>query len=201
MYSSYLLKDKFQKLLMPLMYAAVKLKLSANTITITSFLVSLIYVAALGFYGTTEALIVLPLVLFIKVALNALDGMVARFTHSISPAGSALNDICDVMSDVLLFSAVFVMVTENLFLWFALVILIFVIEYSALVVLSITHQRPTDGPFGKSDRAIFLGFIALAIAVGDASPSFIIFSLGVAILLAIITLYNRLKRISQCQDS
>lgn len=197
MYSSYLLKDKFQALLTPLMHAAIKLKLSANMITVIAFLVSTIYAVVLAVYNSPGILMLLPVVFLLKISLNALDGMVARHTQTISVTGAVLNDIFDVLSDALLFSAVFIVVDKNL-LWLVIIIMVFVIEYSALVVQSITNHRPTDGPFGKSDRAIFLSAMAIALSFFATNEIIINICAGLAILLAVVTIFNRLKRIQPC---
>jgi CDP-diacylglycerol--glycerol-3-phosphate 3-phosphatidyltransferase len=44
----------------------------------------------------------LPLVLFVRMALNAIDGMLAREHNQASKLGMFLNEICDIVSDMAL---------------------------------------------------------------------------------------------------
>jgi len=102
---------------------------------------------------------VAPLAL-VRLALNALDGSVARRTGMARPFGKVINEISDRLSDV------FFIAPLALFVPFSFVLV-------ALVVTSITstcgllgdvvgHARLTQGPMGKADRSATLAVAALA---------------------------------------
>ena len=77
--SIYKLKTKFQNLLMPICEKLVKLKVSPNQITITTVLLNIVF-AGLIYKLSDYKLIYLtvPVFLFLRMALNALDGMIAN---------------------------------------------------------------------------------------------------------------------------
>jgi CDP-diacylglycerol--glycerol-3-phosphate 3-phosphatidyltransferase len=140
------------------------------------------------------AFILLPLFLLLRMALNAIDGMLAREFGQQSPLGAILNEVGDVVSDSALY-APFALLPGVAPLWLAIVI--FLAGLSELVgVLGqvIGAGRRYDGPMGKSDRALVFG--ALGLLFGLGVPLFawwsIIFGLMIALLLA--TIGNRIRQ-------
>lgn len=61
------------------------------------------YRIAVDVGGTTHPLLLLPIVLFIRMALNALDGMLARECNQQTRLGAILNETGDVISDIALY--------------------------------------------------------------------------------------------------
>ena len=103
MISIYNIKPKFQQLLMPVLTFLHRIKVSANSITFAAILLSLFTGIFCWFYPNGVALIILPIALFIRMALNALDGMMAKTFNMQSKKGEVLNEIGDVVSDVFIF--------------------------------------------------------------------------------------------------
>ena len=54
-------------------------------------------------HGAAWALLLLPPVLFVRMALNAIDGMLAREFAQKSALGAVLNELGDVVSDTALY--------------------------------------------------------------------------------------------------
>ena len=90
MISVYHLKPKFQALLMPILRFLYKLGITANMITILSILLSLATGIYLFIFPGYWALIIMPLALLLSMALNALDGMMARIYQMQSKKGEIL---------------------------------------------------------------------------------------------------------------
>ena len=90
----YQIKPLFQSLLRPTMFWLYKHHVTANHITLAALALSLL---------TGLLFMLLPIVLFIRMALNALDGMLARECNQQTRLGAILNETGDVISDIALY--------------------------------------------------------------------------------------------------
>ena len=106
--------------------------------------------------------------LLVRMALNALDGMMARNFSMTSKGGAVLNELGDVVSDALvmwpwaLVSGVHVGWVAAL-LWQAAVN-----EYAGVLGASVSGERRYEGPMGKSDRTLVWGIFCLLLGAGIA---------------------------------
>ena len=101
MTSVYDLKPRFQNLLRPLCAAMAAAGVTANQVTVAAAAISVALgctIFATG--GAKWTLLLLPPVLFVRMALNAIDGMLAREFGQKSRLGAVLNELGDVVSDV-----------------------------------------------------------------------------------------------------
>ena len=86
----YAFKPAFQSLLGPMVGRLARAGVTANQVTVGAALLSVAYGAALFAVGAAPAMLVgLPAVLFIRMALNAIDGMLAREHGQKSDLGRA----------------------------------------------------------------------------------------------------------------
>ena len=194
MASVYDLKPKFQALLRPLCAKLAACGVTANQITTAAALLSLIeggLIAAT--HGATWTLYLLPPVLFIRMALNALDGMLAREFNQKSKLGAVLNELGDVVSDAALYLPLAVLPGIPSLLLSLLVALAIITEMTGVVAVQIGADRRYDGPFGKSDRAVFFGALALAYAARLLPLSFYPPLLLLAALAGAYTILNRAR--------
>ena len=77
-----------------------KAGVTANVVTLSALVLSLAHGAWLALLPQARwPLLLLPVTLFVRMALNALDGMMAREHGMKSPAGAVLNELGDVVSD------------------------------------------------------------------------------------------------------
>lgn len=97
--SVYGLKPKFQNLLRPLVVGLARAGITANQVTVAALILSLATGAMIAWYGGGRSLLLLPVVLFVRMALNAVDGMLAREHNMKSALGAILNELSDVVSD------------------------------------------------------------------------------------------------------
>ena len=161
MISVYQLKPKFQALLQPLLRRLRKWGVSPNLLTLLGILLSL----AMGIYALygdrTIALILMPIVLLLRMALNALDGMMARQYNLQSKMGALLNEIGDVVSDIVLYYPLYVLfaMDQVWIMWFLLLSVLN--EFAGLLGQALDGARRYDGPMGKSDRALVVGVLSL----------------------------------------
>lgn len=161
MISVYQLKPKFQALLQPLLQRLRSWGVSPNLLTILGIVVSL----AMGIYAyygdRTIALILMPIVLLLRMALNALDGMMARQYNLQSKMGALLNEIGDVVSDIVLYYPLYVLFALDQIWIMCFLLLSLLNEFAGLLGQALGGARRYDGPMGKSDRALIVGALSL----------------------------------------
>ncbi|MDN3719906.1 CDP-alcohol phosphatidyltransferase family protein [Roseibium salinum] len=169
----YQLKSRFQDLLRPLCRALAARGVTANQVTLAALGFSVLEGAALWLFpGAFLPLILLPLVLFIRMCLNAIDGMLAREHDQKSSLGAILNELGDVLSDAALYLPFAALPFVSAPLVVGLVVLAIIGEMTGVVGVQIGAGRRYDGPFGKSDRAAL--FRSLRVSDGaraNVSPS------------------------------
>ena len=161
MISVYQLKPKFQALLQPLLRRLRSWGVSPNLLTLLGILLSL----AMGIYvlygDRTIGLILMPIVLLLRMALNALDGMMARQYNLQSKMGALLNEMGDVVSDIVLYYPLYVLFAMDQ-IWIMCFLLLSVLnEFAGLLGQALGGARRYDGPMGKSDRALVVGVLSL----------------------------------------
>ncbi|WP_047435174.1 CDP-alcohol phosphatidyltransferase family protein [Chryseobacterium vietnamense] len=195
MISVYKLKPKFQQLLMPVLLFLHRNNITANQITISSILLSL--VIGIMFWNADISkwfFLSLPVGLLLRMALNALDGMMARKFNQTSKLGEVLNEVGDIVSDVIIFFPLLKFQPESLYLIIVFIVLGIINEFAGLMGKSVGKERRYEGPMGKSDRALILGLygVLMLFGVSIAGISQYIFEIIIALLL--ISTYIRLKK-------
>lgn len=195
--SVYQLKAAFSNILRPVTNTLAAKGVSANQITVAAMLGSIIVASGLYAFGGEDEYrllwLVLPMWMFIRMALNNIDGMLAREHDMSTPKGAILNEMGDVISDSVLFLAFAVIVGIHVPLLVCLTLLAVMSEMMGVVAVQIGASRRYDGPSGKSDRALFFGILALLYAFGIAPGTWSTFILAVINILLVITLINRAK--------
>ncbi len=191
----YDLKPRFQALLRPLSDRLAAAGITPNQVTLAALLLSLAEGLALAFApGAAWPLLLLPPVLFLRMALNAIDGMLAREHHMQSALGAVLNELGDVFSDAVLYLPLALHPGLPAALVVGIVLLGIVAETSGVVAVQIGASRRYDGPLGKSDRAFLFGLIALLLGLGLAPGGWSTALLAAGLALALITPVNRARR-------
>jgi CDP-diacylglycerol--glycerol-3-phosphate 3-phosphatidyltransferase len=192
--SVYDLKPKFQNLLRPLCAAMARGGMTANQVTTGAMLLSIAGGAAIIIsHAAPWSLLILPLLLFVRMALNAIDGMLAREFGQKSRLGAVLNEMGDVVSDTALYLPFAVIPGVNPLLVSVVVILAVMTEMAGVVAVQIGAGRRYDGPFGKSDRAVFFGTLGFFLGLGVAPGIWTSVLLGLAAAAAMLTIVNRAK--------
>ena len=190
--SIYALKPKFQNLLRPLVRRLYQKGVTANQVTLAACAVSVAVGLLLSLGAQVPALFwLLPVWLFVRMALNAVDGMLAREFGQQSALGGYLNEITDVAADAALYLP-FAFITPfdgaqiGLFVWLAAMT-----EFCGVLGQVHGNGRRYDGPFGKSDRAFFIGVLAVwyAVAGGFHAVFYVVMWLACAAL--VYTCYKR----------
>ena len=195
MASIYDLKPAFQGWLRPLTRALAGAGVTANAVTLGAALLSLLAGAALAFRpGSRAALLLLPAVLFARMALNAIDGMLAREHGQKSKLGGLLNELGDVVSDTALYLPLALVAGFDARLAVGIVVLAALSEMAGVLGPTIGASRRYDGPMGKSDRAFVFGLLALLLGLGVKPGTWLVAIQGAVLVLLLVTVWNRAAR-------
>ena len=194
MASIYQLKSAFQNVLRPLTRALAAAHITANHVTLAALALSCLVGGVIAAHpDRTSLLLLLPGTLFIRMALNAIDGMLAREHNMKTRLGAVLNELGDVVSDTALYLPLALVPAFNLWLVVGLVILAVMVEMAGVVAIQIGASRNYAGPMGKSDRAVTFGLIALLLGLGVAEGAWVPAALSIMLLLSLFTIYNRVR--------
>ena len=202
--SIYQLKPAFQNLLRPLVKSLYTIGISANQITLLAMFISLAVASFIYIYfskhGIGLLLLIFPLWMLIRMAFNAIDGMLAREFNQQSKLGAFYNELCDVISDTALYFSLICFAFIQAELLLLACFLSILSEYTGVMAPLIGAERRYDGPMGKSDRALAFSLICIVIA------AYSIFDFGLSllsqicngiltiiILLLAVTIFNRIK--------
>jgi CDP-diacylglycerol--glycerol-3-phosphate 3-phosphatidyltransferase len=198
MASIYDLKPKFQALLRPITNQLAGVGITANQVTLAAAALSIGVGACIAIWPERNwPLLLLPIVLFVRMALNAIDGMLAREHDMKSKLGAVLNEIGDVVSDSALYLPVALVAGIPLLatkLIVIVVLLAIVSEMAGVVGIQIGASRRYDGPLGKSDRAFLFGLLGLLLGCGIERGNWISWYFVVMTFLITITILNRARR-------
>jgi CDP-diacylglycerol--glycerol-3-phosphate 3-phosphatidyltransferase len=195
MVSIYDLKPEFQSRLRPLADGLARRGVTANQITVAAFALSLAAgLILLVSPGATVPLLLVPLVLFIRMALNAIDGMLAREHGQKSDLGAFLNELGDLLSDAALYLPFAAIPGVSAEIVVIVVVLAGASELAGTAALLIGASRRYDGPMGKSDRAFAFGAIAFLLAIGARAGLWLDLVFVVILVLLLVTIATRVRR-------
>jgi len=210
MISIYQSKSAFQNLLRPLVNQLATWQISPNQVTVSAILLSgatgLALVQSTQFASpflptTPLVLCSLPIVLLGRMALNAIDGMLAREHDRKTALGCILNEMGDVLSDVFLYLPFALISGVSAPLIVGIVILAIATEMLGVLGYEIAHKRHYEGPMGKSDRALVFGLIGLLLGIGIEPNQWLTILLSGVIVLQIWTIINRIQGMLQEVES
>jgi len=191
----YDLKPAFQNLLRPLCKRLAAAGVTANQVTVLAAVMSiLVGVNFAVFSGSRAAALLVPFVLFVRMALNAIDGMLAREHDMQSHLGGILNELGDVVSDAALYLPFALVAGVSPELVVAAVLLALLTEMTGVVTLQIGGTRRYDGPMGKSDRAFVFGLLALLLGLGVEGGRWTNVALAAVSALSVWTIFRRAAR-------
>jgi CDP-diacylglycerol--glycerol-3-phosphate 3-phosphatidyltransferase len=193
MASIYDLKPKFQGLLRPLTNTLARAGVTANQITVFAMLLSFAAGAAIYHFRSLRVLLLLPVVLFLRMALNAIDGMLAREHNQKTPLGAILNELGDVFSDAALYLPLALIAPFDPILMVLIVLFAVISEMTGVLGVTIGASRRYDGPMGKSDRAFVFGALGLLLGLNVSILPLVRPILWIVLTLLLLTVLNRAR--------
>ncbi len=191
MWSVYQFKVHFQDILRPIASALATRGVTANHVTCFALYTSILYGLVLCF-DYRAFWIGLPAFLVFRMALNAIDGIMAREYGMKSHLGMALNEIGDVLSDVALFIPFIFFAPHAAWVVAFFIYMAALNEMCGVVGYMMSGKRRYDGPMGKSDRALATGLLGFLIGLGVVSGK----GIGaVFFLLSLLVIWSSINRI------
>lgn len=168
--------------------------ITANQVTVLTCVISVALGLSLFFLAPSATVFALiPLWMFLRMAFNAIDGMLAREHGQQTPLGAFLNELTDVVSDAALYLPFALMLPGNP-VWIGLVIVLAGLsEFAGALGPNVGASRRYDGPMGKSDRAVVFGALGLALALGVPMPSWTAWLMPLLALLIALTTLRRVR--------
>jgi CDP-diacylglycerol--glycerol-3-phosphate 3-phosphatidyltransferase len=190
----YALKPRFQGLLRPLVARLAAAGVTANQVTVAAALGSVgVAAIVIGYADQRSVFLLLPLWLFVRMGLNAIDGMLAREFAQKSRLGAYLNEICDVVSDAALYAPFAVIAPFGVLGVGAVIFLSALSELAGVLGQTVGASRRYDGPMGKSDRALVFGALGFWVGIGAPLPAWLGWLMALISLLLVITIVNRVR--------
>jgi len=192
--SIYGLKPQFQALLRPLTSVLFRLGVTANQVTVAACVASVaIGVLLWVLPSRTELFLLIPIWFFLRMAFNAVDGMLAREFDQASALGAYLNELTDVVSDAALYVPFALLSGSNVGLVGSIIVLAIISEMAGVLGATIGASRRYDGPMGKSDRAFVFGLIGLLVGSGLPVDGLLNWVWAAMVLLLALTILNRIR--------
>jgi CDP-diacylglycerol--glycerol-3-phosphate 3-phosphatidyltransferase len=191
--SIYDLKPRFVARLRPIAARLAAAGVTANAVTLAATVASMMVGLALAFWpDCTRLWLILPAFLFLRMAANAIDGILAREFAMKSRLGAVLNEVG--VSDTALYLPV-ALLMEIDGSWVVLAVTVAIIgEMTGVLGQVIGAGRRYDGPMGKSDRAAVFGLLGLVIGIGVPLGAWLNWVMIATTVLGIVTLFNRARR-------
>ena len=190
----YDIKPAFQQLLRPACSRLAQAGVTANQVTIAAMLLSIVSgIALVVLHESRWILLLVPVVLIVRMALNAIDGMLAREHRMQSALGGLLNELGDVISDIALYVPFGLIAGVSSVAVNAAVALAVLSEMTGVVAVQIGASRRYDGPMGKSDRAFVFGLLATVLGLGIEPGAWTNACLALVAALTAATVLNRAR--------
>lgn len=195
MVSIYEFKPMFQQLLMPITRALYQRNVTPNQVTVFTCILSILVgiLFALN-YDAKWIFVLIPIFLFIRMALNAVDGVLAKRYNMMSARGKFLNEITDVISDAALYLPWLFILPNGGYIILVFVILSAVSEMTGVIAEVVSGERRYDGPMGKSDRALLVSILSVLILVGLPPEGYLWIIFMLASFLIALNIYFRMER-------
>jgi CDP-diacylglycerol--glycerol-3-phosphate 3-phosphatidyltransferase len=189
--AAYALKPRFRAALKPIETPVTSWGVSADTVTAAGLVASGLAAASIVAAAWQPPFLaaVAPLVI-LRLACNAIDGMIAQDKGTSSAWGFVLNECADRAADVLILAAV-IAYTHATTLGVAAVGLVLLASYMGIVGCAVGGSRQYAGIMGKADRMLLLAVFAFAQMLWTSCPILHVF-LATITVGAAITVPQRL---------
>ncbi len=191
---AYGLKPYFRERLVGAERLLIRLGVSADGAT-TAALGCALLAAALILWRNRWTLLLVPVLLFLRITLNALDGMIAQDRGTAWAGGELFNELSDRLADIAILVAAALWPGVPPLLGFGMVIAVLLSSYVGILAKAAGAARQYGGIMGKADRMLCVGLAAVVAAVDSARATQVWEALALIVLAgALITLVQRLRR-------
>jgi CDP-diacylglycerol--glycerol-3-phosphate 3-phosphatidyltransferase len=188
-------KPWFQDRLRPLVRILAGIGVRANQVTVGACMLSIGFGLSLSILRESRLFIALPVVLLVRMALNAMDGILAREFGQKTRLGAYLNELADVVSDTFLYQPFTQLGGVSPGWMWGVIVLAVISEMAGTVAVMTGVSRRYDGPMGKSDRALIFGAAGLWVGLTGGLPGPVAYLLPIFLTLMLtLTIVNRVRQ-------
>jgi len=196
----YLIKGNFQKIIR---FVAGSW-MTPNVATLLGIV--FVILTALSFYlGFTNedlhfCLLLVPVFLFLRMMMNALDGLLSREYKLASAAGELLNEGVDVIGDIVCYGILYIVSGMPKLSLVIYLMMIWAAEFFGVLGKSMPggRRRYENVLSGKPDRALWMGIFAVVLFFRPQLIKYVnYYFLCLSILLA-LTCILRIRKILEC---
>ena len=106
--------------------------------------------------------LIIPVLLFIRIALNALDGLLAEATGKARPFGEVLNEATDRLSDLAILFGIAYSPLSSIHWGAPAIAAVLFSSYIGILGKAVGAGRQYGGLLGKADRMLLFGAICIA---------------------------------------
>jgi len=192
--SVYQLKPRFQEFLRPHVTRLAAAGVTANQVTLAAAAGSIALGALVAWLAAYRLMFLLIALWFpARMALNAIDGMLAREFDQKSRLGAYLNELCDVVSDAALYFPFALIAPFGPASVVTVIVLANASEFAGALGPMVGAERQYQGPMGKSDRAVVFGLLALWVGVFAPMPGWLRWLMPLVAVLLLWTVVNRIR--------
>lgn len=189
----YAIKPRFQQLLRRVADWLVAHHVHPDRVTLAAVACALLGGLALwGSNWSRWTLVAVPIVALFRIALNALDGMVARDSGLARPWGEVLNEFCDRLSDIALFTGMAAARGALPLLGAAVVVAAVLSSFVGNASKGAGGKRQYGGIMGKADRMLYLSIASIVALILPDVPIFTWFA-ALVLLAQLVTIAQRLR--------
>ena len=194
----YDLKPAFQARLRPAVSRLASAGVTANQVTLLALVVSVAVgiaaIVGIEIFGLAWPFLLLPVWLPLRMAMNAIDGMLAREYGQSSPLGAYLNELSDIVSDAALYLPFAFVAPFGPWSVGLVVLAACISEMAGALGPLVGTTRRYDGPMGKSDRALVFGALGLCVGIVGPLPPVLFWAMPAIALLIGWNIVNRVCR-------
>jgi CDP-diacylglycerol---glycerol-3-phosphate 3-phosphatidyltransferase len=191
------LKPRLKTALRPWAAYLARSGVTANQVTVTSLIASVVVGALLCVFAAKRGLFaILPVWLAVRTACATIDGTLAIEFRQKSRLGGILNEAGDIISEIALFMPLMFVPPFSATTIGLLIALVVASELAGIAPTMAGGERRLEGPLGKIDRSIILSAITIAIAVSGWLPENVSILVPALSVGAIVTIGNRVCRYS-----
>jgi CDP-diacylglycerol--glycerol-3-phosphate 3-phosphatidyltransferase len=196
--SIYQLKPAFQNRLRFIVDRLAVMGITANQVTVAAIVLSVAIGGMIVIWqDNPQILFIVPPIFLLRMALNAIDGMLAKEHNMKTPLGAILNELGDVISDAALYLPFALIAGVSGVLVVPIAVLSIISEMAGILGVITGGERRYDGPMGKSDRAFIFSIVALVLAAGIRSELWLNLVWMATIGLLLRTIVNRVNNTLQ----
>lgn len=190
----YSIKPRFQAVLRPFVGILARAGFTANQVTLAACLISVAIGLTLSLLTVpAQFFLIVPLWMLLRMAFNAIDGMLAREHGQRSALGAYLNEITDVVSDAALYLPFAFVAPLDAVVIGSIIFLATLTEFTGVLAQATGSARRYDGPMGKSDRAFVFGALGLWFGLAGSLPGWTFWIAWLVAAALCWTVFNRVR--------